>query len=27
VMVLISGGAVATGTWRELEDQWGHLAG
>lgn len=27
VMVLISGHAVATGTWRELEDQWGHLAG
>jgi ATP-binding cassette subfamily B protein len=27
VVVLIGGRAVAQGTWRELEDRWGHLAG
>ncbi len=27
VVVLIAGHAVAQGTWSELEDQWGHLAG
>ncbi|GAB1640978.1 ATP-binding cassette domain-containing protein [Krasilnikovia sp. MM14-A1259] len=27
VVVLIGGRAVAQGTWPELEDQWGHLAG
>ncbi|GAB1691515.1 ATP-binding cassette domain-containing protein [Krasilnikovia sp. M28-CT-15] len=27
VVVLTGGRAVAQGTWRELEDQWGHLAG
>jgi ABC-type multidrug transport system fused ATPase/permease subunit len=27
VMVMMSGHAVATGTWSELEDRWGHLAG
>jgi ABC-type multidrug transport system fused ATPase/permease subunit len=27
VMVLLDGEAVAQGTWRELEDRWGHLAG
>jgi ABC-type multidrug transport system fused ATPase/permease subunit len=27
VVVVIGGRAVARGTWRELEDTWGHLAG
>jgi ABC-type multidrug transport system fused ATPase/permease subunit len=27
VVVLIDGRSVAHGTWRELEDRWGHLAG
>jgi ABC-type bacteriocin/lantibiotic exporter with double-glycine peptidase domain len=27
VMVLIGGAAVATGSWAELQDTWGHLAG
>jgi hypothetical protein len=27
VMVLLGGEAVAQGSWRELEDRWGHLAG
>jgi ABC-type multidrug transport system fused ATPase/permease subunit len=27
VVVLLAGHAVAQGTWRELEDRWGHLAG
>ena len=27
VVVLIGGKAAAQGTWRELEDRWGHLAG
>ena len=27
VVVLLAGTAVATGTWQELEDRWGHLAG
>jgi ABC-type multidrug transport system fused ATPase/permease subunit len=27
VVVLLGGVAVATGTWRELADSWGHLAG
>jgi ATP-binding cassette subfamily B protein len=27
VVVLLSGKAVAKGTWRELADRWGHLAG
>jgi ABC-type bacteriocin/lantibiotic exporter with double-glycine peptidase domain len=27
VVVLIEGAAVANGTWRELEERWGHLAG
>jgi ABC-type multidrug transport system fused ATPase/permease subunit len=27
VVVLIGGAAVAQGTWRDLEDRWGHLAG
>jgi ATP-binding cassette, subfamily B, bacterial len=27
VVVLIGGRAVAQGTWRELADRWGHLAG
>jgi ATP-binding cassette subfamily B protein len=27
VVVLIGGRAVARGTWRELEERWGHLAG
>jgi ATP-binding cassette subfamily B protein len=27
VVVLLAGEAVAQGTWRELEDGWGHLAG
>ena len=27
VVVLVGGQAVAQGTWRELEDRWGHLAG
>jgi ABC-type transport system involved in cytochrome bd biosynthesis fused ATPase/permease subunit len=27
VVVLVGGEAVAQGTWRELEDRWGHLAG
>ena len=27
VVVLIGGEAVAQGTWRELADRWGHLAG
>jgi ATP-binding cassette subfamily B protein len=27
VVVLLGGRAVARGTWRELEDRWGHLAG
>jgi ABC-type multidrug transport system fused ATPase/permease subunit len=27
VLVLLGGRAVARGTWRELEDRWGHLAG
>ncbi len=27
VVVLLAGAAVAQGTWRELEDRWGHLAG
>ena len=27
VVVLLGGEAVARGTWRELEDRWGHLAG
>jgi len=27
VLVLLGGTAVARGTWRELEDRWGHLAG
>ncbi|RKR91134.1 ABC-type multidrug transport system fused ATPase/permease subunit [Micromonospora pisi] len=27
VVVLIEGEAVAQGTWRDLEDHWGHLAG
>ncbi len=27
VVVLIDGRSVAQGTWRELEDDWGHLAG
>jgi len=26
-VVLLAGEAVAQGTWRELEDRWGHLAG
>jgi ABC-type multidrug transport system fused ATPase/permease subunit len=27
VVVLLAGEAVAHGTWRQLEDRWGHLAG
>jgi ABC-type multidrug transport system fused ATPase/permease subunit len=27
VMVIIGGAAVATGSWAELQDTWGHLAG
>jgi ABC-type multidrug transport system fused ATPase/permease subunit len=27
VVVLLGGEAVARGTWRNLESQWGHLAG
>jgi ATP-binding cassette, subfamily B, bacterial len=27
VVVLIGGMVQAQGTWRELEDNWGHLAG
>jgi ABC-type branched-subunit amino acid transport system ATPase component len=27
VVVLLAGEAVAQGTWRELEERWGHLAG
>jgi ATP-binding cassette, subfamily B, bacterial len=27
VLVLIGGEVVAGGTWRELADEWGHLAG
>jgi ABC-type multidrug transport system fused ATPase/permease subunit len=27
VVVLVGGRAVARGTWRELEERWGHLAG
>jgi ATP-binding cassette subfamily B protein len=27
VVVLIGGRVEAQGTWRELEDRWGHLAG
>ncbi|MEV4628114.1 ABC transporter ATP-binding protein [Micromonospora sp. NPDC049523] len=27
VVVLVDGAAVAQGTWRELADRWGHLAG
>jgi ABC-type multidrug transport system fused ATPase/permease subunit len=27
VVVLLAGQVVARGTWRELEDRWGHLAG
>ncbi|HEY3008433.1 MAG TPA: ATP-binding cassette domain-containing protein [Micromonosporaceae bacterium] len=27
VVVLLAGEAVAQGTWQELEDRWGHLAG
>jgi ABC-type multidrug transport system fused ATPase/permease subunit len=27
IVVLIAGEAVAHGTWRKLEDRWGHLAG
>jgi ABC-type multidrug transport system fused ATPase/permease subunit len=27
VVVLLAGEAAAQGTWRELEDRWGHLAG
>jgi ABC-type transport system involved in cytochrome bd biosynthesis fused ATPase/permease subunit len=27
VVVLLAGAAAAQGTWRELEDRWGHLAG
>jgi ATP-binding cassette, subfamily B, bacterial len=27
VMVMMAGHAVAQGTWSELEDRWGHLAG
>ncbi len=27
VLVLVAGRPVAQGTWRELEDRWGHLAG
>jgi ATP-binding cassette, subfamily B, bacterial len=27
VMVLVGGTAVATGSWAELQDTWGHLAG
>jgi ABC-type multidrug transport system fused ATPase/permease subunit len=27
VLVLLGGRAVARGSWRELEDRWGHLAG
>ena len=27
VLVLVAGTAVATGTWRELESRWSHLAG
>ena len=27
VVVLIGGEAVAQGTWPELADRWGHLAG
>jgi ATP-binding cassette, subfamily B, bacterial len=27
VVVLLAGEAVAQGTWRELEDRWGHFAG
>jgi ATP-binding cassette, subfamily B, bacterial len=27
VVVLVAGEAVAQGTWRELADRWGHLAG
>jgi ABC-type multidrug transport system fused ATPase/permease subunit len=27
VMVLVGGAAVATGSWAELQDTWGHLAG
>jgi len=25
--VFVGGRTVARGTWRELEDRWGHLAG
>jgi ATP-binding cassette, subfamily B, bacterial len=27
VMVIVGGAAVATGSWAELQDTWGHLAG
>ena len=27
VVVLLAGEAVAQGSWRELEDRWGHFAG
>jgi ATP-binding cassette subfamily B protein len=27
VVVVLAGEAVAQGTWRELADRWGHLAG
>ena len=27
VVVLVAGAAVAQGTWQELADRWGHLAG
>ena len=27
VLVLVGGESVAQGTWRELEDRYGHLAG
>jgi ATP-binding cassette, subfamily B, bacterial len=27
VMVIVGGSAVATGSWAELQDAWGHLAG
>ena len=27
VVVLIGGEVAAQGTWRELDDRWGHLAG
>ena len=27
VVVLVNGRVAARGTWRELEDRWGHLSG